>query len=126
MTHKKILVICPYPEDVAPSQRLKFEQYYPAFKEAGYEVHISSFISSSFWKDIYKKGFFFQKTIYTIQGYIRRLANLFVLHRYDIIYLHLWATPFGPPIFEWLIRKLSKAIVYDIDDLVYLSNVDSK
>jgi glycosyltransferase involved in cell wall biosynthesis len=126
MTQKKILVICPYPEDVAPSQRLKFEQYYSAFKEAGYEVHISPFISSSFWKVIYKKGFFFQKTIYTIQGYLKRIANLFVLHRYDIIYLHLWATPFGPPIFEWLIRKLSKAIVYDIDDLVYLRNVQSK
>ncbi|MGZ8549931.1 MAG: glycosyltransferase family 4 protein, partial [Chitinophagaceae bacterium] len=50
----------------------------------------------------------------------------FRLHRYDIIYLHLWATPFGPPIFEWMIRKLSRRIVYDIDDLVYLKNVDSK
>ena len=51
---------------------------------------------------------------------------MFQLHKYDIVYLHLWATPFGPPFFEWLIRKLSEHIVYDIDDLVYLKDVKSK
>jgi glycosyltransferase involved in cell wall biosynthesis len=125
MAQKKILVICPYPEDVAPSQRLKFEQYYPHFKAAGYSITISPFISRGFFSVIYKKGYFFQKAFYTIAGYFKRLGNLFQLHRYDIVYLHLWATPFGPPFFEWMIRKLSRRIVYDIDDLVYLKNVKS-
>src|SRR5689334_14533541 len=117
---KKILVICPYPENVAPSQRLKFEQYYPHFREAGYKVDASPFISKGFFSIIYKKGYFFQKAYYTLQGYLRRTRDLFRLHRYDVIYLHLWATPFGPAFFEWMIRKLSRRLVYDIDDLVYL------
>ncbi len=126
MADKKILVICPYPEDVAPSQRLKFEQYYPHFRAAGYQVDVSPFISKGFFSVIYKKGFLFQKIGYTIAGYLGRIGDLFRLHRYDVVYLHLWATPFGPPVFEWLIRKLARRVVYDIDDLVYLKNVDSK
>jgi glycosyltransferase involved in cell wall biosynthesis len=126
MAQKKILVICPYPENVAPSQRLKFEQYYPHFKAAGYKVDVSPFISKGFFSVIYKKGFFLKKVFYTVAGYFRRIGNLFQLHKYDIVYLHLWATPFGPPFFEFLIRKLSRRIVYDIDDLVYLKNVESK
>jgi L-malate glycosyltransferase len=122
---KKVLVICPYPENVAPSQRLKFEQYYPAFREAGYEIKVSSFISYSFWGIIYKKGKIYQKAWYSFLGYLTRLRDLFRLRQYDIVYIHLWVTPFGPPIFEWIYRKLSGKIIYDIDDLVYLNNTKS-
>lgn len=126
MKAKKILFICPYPENLAPSQRLKFEQYYHYFREAEYVVDVSPFISKGFFNVIYKKGFFLQKIGFTLIGYVRRIKNLFQLHKYDIVYVHLWATPFGPPFFEWIIRKLSKRIVYDIDDLVYLKDVKSK
>jgi glycosyltransferase involved in cell wall biosynthesis len=126
MKEKKILVICPYPFNVAPSQRLKFEQYYPHFRNAGYQIRISPFISESFWKIIYKKGYFFQKLFYTTTGYLRRIRDLFLIGKYDIVYIHLWATPFGFPLFERLFRMLGKKIIYDIDDLVYLGNVKSK
>lgn len=123
---KKILFVNPYPENVAPSQRLKFEQYYPYFKEAGYEVHTSSFISKAFWKIIYQPGNFFNKALHTGYGYLRRIGDLLTLRSYDIVYIHLWVTPFGPPVFEWLFKIFAKKIVYDIDDLVYLGNVQSK
>jgi glycosyltransferase involved in cell wall biosynthesis len=122
----KVLFVCPYPENVAPSQRLKFEQYYNHFREAGFDLDHKSFISASFWKIIYKKGYLFQKAFYTIAGYFRRLITLFTLSRYDIVYVHLWVTPFGPPFFEWLYRTFSKRLIYDIDDLIYLGNVKSK
>lgn len=117
---KKMLVICPYPEDVAPSQRLKFEQYYNYFRQQGWLVETAPFISKTFWKVIYKKGHFFSKAFHTILSYLRRVNTLFTLGHYDLVYIHLWVTPFGPPFFEWLYRKAAKRIVYDIDDLVYL------
>lgn len=126
MKKKRILFVCPYPENVAPSQRLKFEQYYSHFREAGYEVVTSSYISPAFWKIIYKKGNFAAKAWYCLTGYLKRIADLFRLGRFDIVYVHLWVTPFGPPVFEWLFRKASRKLVYDIDDLVYLKNVESK
>lgn len=123
---KKILVLCPYPEDVAPSQRLKFEQYYPYFREAGYAVTVSPYISPAFWKIIYQKGHFFQKAFYAAAGYLRRIGDLFRLRRYDVVYVHLWVTPFGPPVFEWLVKCFARKIIYDIDDLVYLKNTSSR
>jgi len=123
---KKILFVCPYPENVAPSQRLKFEQYYDIFRESGYRIDTASFISRKFWKIVYKKGRYFQKAFFTVSGYWRRIIWFFRLPGYDIVYIHLWVTPFGPPFFEWLYRKISKKVVYDIDDLIYLKNVKSK
>ncbi len=35
---KKILFMVPYPFDKAPSQRLKFEQYYSYFEENGFVI----------------------------------------------------------------------------------------
>jgi glycosyltransferase involved in cell wall biosynthesis len=117
----KVLFLSPYPYGRAASQRLKYEQYFSYFEEHGFELETSSFIDEKFWKVVYKKGFLLEKIFGTMRGYMRRVRDLFRLHQYDIIYIHLWATPFGPPFFEWMIRKLSKKIVYDIDDMIYKS-----
>jgi glycosyltransferase involved in cell wall biosynthesis len=122
MRKKTILFLTPYPYNVAPSQRLKFEQYYDYFKTAGYEIKLESFMSLAFWGFVYKKQYFIKKTIATISSYIRRFFILFTLSKYDVVYIHLWVTPFGPPIFEWLVCKLSQKVIFDIDDLIYLKN----
>lgn len=119
---KKILVLCPYPINCAPSQRLKFEQYYDYFEENGFEVNISSFVTPKFWKILYTNGFFIRKSFYTLLGYLIRLKDLFRLHSYDVVYIHLWVTPLGPPIFEWMVKLLAKKIIFDIDDMVFLGH----
>lgn len=117
---KSILFLAPYPINKAPSQRLKYEQYYPYFRSAGFRLNTDSFVSEAFWGIIYKPGNLFLKVMHTVLGYIKRIRTLFKLRQYDIVYIHLWVTPLGPPIFEWLVCKLSKRVIYDIDDLVYL------
>ncbi len=121
-SNKRILFLAPYPVDLAPSQRLKYEQYYDHFKGAGFKIHTSSFVSNSFWRIIYKPKGVVKKIYFTLLGYIRRTIDLFSIHQYDIVYVHLWVTPLGPPIFEWLVSKLSKKLIYDIDDLIYLGD----
>lgn len=119
---KKILFLSPYPYGKAASQRLKFEQYFPYFEANGYELETSSFIDDDFWNVVYKKGSFAQKAFHTLKGYARRFKDLFRLHKYDAVYVHLWVTPLGPPVFEWLVSKLSKKLVYDIDDMIHTRN----
>lgn len=126
MRKKRVLILCPYPYDKAPSQRLKFEQYYEHFREAGYELTISPFVSDAFWKVIYRKGHYLQKIGYTLSGYARRVMDLFRIRRYDIVYVHLWVTPLGAPIFERMVSGLAKKMIFDIDDLVYLKDIKSK
>jgi len=83
----KVLFIVPYPEHQAPSQRLKFEQYYAHFREAGIEVVHDPFMSDAFWKIVYKNGQVWKKTLYVIQAYFRRLRSLLSLRKYDLVYL---------------------------------------
>jgi len=119
---KKILFLSPYPVDKAPSQRLKYEQYFSIFENSGYEITTKSFVSEKLWKILYLQGFIIQKLFFTKLGYIKRFFTLFSIRKYDIIYVHLWVTPIGPPIFEWLTIKLAKKVVYDIDDMVFLGH----
>lgn len=119
---KRILVICPYPENCAPSQRLKYEQYFAVFRESGYEVVVSPFVNRRFWAIIYKKGFWLAKIWFTLTGYFNRFLDIIRIRRFDIVYVHLWVTPIGFPFFEWLTCKLARNVVYDIDDMVYLGH----
>ena len=121
-TKKKFLLLSPYPIGKAPSQRLKYEQYIDIFRANGYLVTSKSFVSNSFWEIIYKEGFFTKKVSFILLGYFKRFLILFQLHKFDIVYIHLWVTPIGISFFERLVRLFSNKIVYDIDDMVFLGH----
>jgi glycosyltransferase involved in cell wall biosynthesis len=122
MNKKKILFLNPYPFDKAPSQRLKFEQYYKELSDNNWEVSHNAFINNSFWSFIYQQGNTVKKVIYTILAYVKRFFVLFTLRKYDVVYVHLWVSPYGPALFERLARIFSKRLIYDIDDLVFLGH----
>jgi glycosyltransferase involved in cell wall biosynthesis len=117
---KKILVICPFPQGVAAGQRLKYEQYFDDWREDGYKVVVSSFMSLSMWRIVYIHGNYFQKILGTIRGYIIRLSNIFFLKNYDIVYIFMWVTPLGSSLFERIFRLLSKKIIFDLEDNVIM------
>ena len=119
---KKILVVCPNPEGVAPGQRLKYEQYFEHWQNNGFDITVKPFISESFQKIVYKKNYLASKFYYTILGYVERIKTLAQLRQYDLVYIFLWVTPFGFPVFEMLYCAIAKRIIYDIDDLVYITN----
>jgi len=119
----KILFLAPYPIGCAPSQRLKYEQYYPHFEENGFQVTTSSFIGMRFWRIIYLNGYVLQKIAYTLVGYFRRIRDLLRIRKYDIVYVHLWVTPLGPPFFEMLVSLFAKRVIYDIDDMIFLGHI---
>ena len=116
---KKIVIICPHPKGVAPGQRLKYEQYFESWRKNGYEVDIKPFMSYRFWNIVYKRGYFLEKIFWTCLSYLKRIKLIFSLKKYDLSYIFLWVTPFGSTLFERLYCKISKNVIYDIDDLVY-------
>jgi len=80
------------------------------------------------WKVVYLKGRYLSKIIGTISGYFYRLCDLFRISKYDIVYVHMWVTPFGSTLFERIVRALSKQLIYDIEDntiTTVSSNVNS-
>ena len=122
---KRILVVCPHPENVAPGQRLKYEQYFGHWRAHGYEVVVSPFMSRRFQRIVYQPGRLLEKVFWTLWGYLRRIRDLLRAPFYDGAYIFLWVTPFGPPVFEWLYHLALRRFVYDIDDMVFLGHASS-
>ena len=89
---KKILVICPYPENTAPGQRLKYEQYFDFLRDNGYFIKISPFFSESTYNKLNKKGYVLQKLSNVILGYIKRIITIFKLPFYDGVYIFLYVS----------------------------------
>tara|TARA_B100001989_G_C24551581_1_gene475403 strand:+ start:2710 stop:3819 length:1110 start_codon:yes stop_codon:yes gene_type:complete len=113
---KNILVVCPYPEDTQAGQRLKYEQYFQRFRDEGFSIDVDSFIDNRTWSVLYKEGYFFKKVLGLISGYFKRIKTIFKLHQYEIVYVFMWVTPIGPPVFEKIYRTFAKKIIFDIED----------
>jgi len=118
---KNILIICPYPENEVPGQRLKYEQYFEYFRRNGYKITVSPFFERYFYKVLYKQGNYPLKIVGTIWGYIKRIVQIIQLPFYDGVYIFLYVSPFGGPFFERLYRFFSVKVIYDIDDLVFIA-----
>lgn len=119
---KKILIICPFPQGVAAGQRLKYEQYFDHWRDNGYEIVVSSFMDESMWDIVYTRGNYLPKILGTIRGYLRRFLDVFRIGSFDVVYIFMWVTPVGTSFFERLFRRLSKRIIYDIEDNVLMES----
>jgi glycosyltransferase involved in cell wall biosynthesis len=121
---KKVLILCPSPKGTAATQRLKYEQYLGLLEQEGYSFTISNFQSQRFWKIIFKPGRIPEKIFWGCMGYLRRVYDLLRAPFYDIIFVNLWATPLGPPIYEHLLFWMNRNVVFDIDDMVFFKRFD--
>lgn len=119
---KKILVICPYPQGQSPSQRLKYEQYFSDWEKNGFDITVSPFFSDKMYSILYKKGNSFKKIFWVLKAYGKRVAEIFRVKNYDLVYIHLWVTPFGLPLMERLFLKSNPKVVYDIDDAIFMKS----
>lgn len=117
---RHILILCPYPRDTAPSQRLKYEQYIPYLESRGYCLSIHPFFSLPTYSILYKHGHTILKIYGVLQAIVRRFLLLPRIARADGVYIHLHVCPIGPPLLEWLTCRLARAVVFDIDDMVHL------
>ncbi len=117
---KKILVICPHPENIAPGQRLKYEQYFESWRNEGFEVTVSPFFSNRMQSILYNRSNKLEKVYWVLHAYLKRLLLAFTLKQYDLLYVFLWVTPFGYPMMERLYVAINPNMVYDIDDAIFM------
>lgn len=118
----RILFIVPYSSDGA-SNRFRVEQYLPFLKAEGIEYDVRPFVTQRFFKILYLKGKNIRKILYFIQALWDRVLVIYRSRKYDLILIHREACPIGPPIFEWMIYKFKKPIIFDFDDAIFLQNL---
>lgn len=121
-SRKRILIICPHPQNVAPGQRLKYEQYFSHWRENGYDIDVKPFFSNRMQSILYSKGRIPEKIFWVAWGYARRFFTAFTLKRYHLVYVFLWVTPFGYPLYEQIYAALNPHLVYDIDDAIFIKS----
>ncbi|MGI9543577.1 MAG: glycosyltransferase family 4 protein [Cyclobacteriaceae bacterium] len=122
-----ILFIIPYPLGKAPSQRFRFEQYFRILDSQGIKYEAVPFLDNATWGILYESGNLLRKALAVSSGFIRRLKSLFILGKYEFIFIHREAGPIGPPVFEYLYAKVfRKKIIYDFDDAIWLPNTSDE
>ena len=126
MHNQKILIICPYPEGIAGGQRLKYEQYFESWNQAGFEITVSPFFNHAAWHILWEEGHFIKKILYTILGYLKRLCDLVRLRKFDKIYVYMWVTPLVDSVLERLFLLIAPNLIYDFDDSVFLDETNIK
>jgi L-malate glycosyltransferase len=117
---KRMLVLCPFPEGIAPAQRLKYEQYFDHWRENGYEITVCPFMRIDLFRIAWKNGFIFGKIYGTLRSSLRRLADIARTPNYALVYVVMWVTPLGSTWPERLVRRFAKRLIYDIDDNIHV------
>ena len=117
----KILFVVPYPRGTAPSQRFRFEHYLEYLATHDIDYRIESFLDMKTWNILYKQGYKWRKVKGVLKGFIKRFGMLFLVRKYDFVFIHREAGPLGPAWFEWMITHLlHKKIIYDFDDAIWI------
>ena len=88
-----MLFIATYPEDTAPGQRYRFEQYFPAIRRTGGEVKLSPFYTGGAYQVMHGPGRLPFKIGMTLWGLARRLWDLVRAPSYDAVFIYREASP---------------------------------
>lgn len=120
--HLHFLLI--YPLNTAPSQRFRFEQYFPLLDQCGIKYNTNCFYDYQSHAMLYQKKNRPLLLLRLIFCFFRRCIHIFLLSSYDCILIQRGAAPFGPPVFEWVIKYVyRKPIIYDFDDAIWLGPI---
>ena len=118
----KVLALSPIPEEGAGC-RFRVSQYIPFLRDAGFDVTVSPFYSRDYFSFVYRPGNYLRKASGFAALTRRRVAELFSMRDYDLVWLYREAIPVGSPFIERSIARLGIPIVYDFDDAIFLPAV---
>jgi glycosyltransferase involved in cell wall biosynthesis len=72
------------------------------------------------WSVAFDRGHYLRKIFGVLKGHLLRIRDLLRVRKFDLVYVHMWVTPFGTTIFERLVRALTRGLVYDIEDNIMI------
>lgn len=121
--NRKILFLCPYPENSAPGQRFRFEQYLHVLSQYNITYKLKPLLSQRIYDDLYSESGLINRILYLLNSWFIRPFHLVEAMSYDYVFIFRELAPLGPPIFEWILVKVfRKKIIYDFDDAIWLED----
>jgi glycosyltransferase involved in cell wall biosynthesis len=116
----KILFIAAHRPNRSPSQRYRFEQYFPFLEANGYSCELSFLLDEEADALFYKPGKLFKKFMITLQSLKKRMDDIKRADQYDIIFVQREAFMTGSAYFEKRFSRSGAKLVFDFDDSIWL------
>jgi len=110
----------PYPVGRVPGQRYRIEQWAPSLEEEGIKVDFFPFADTKLADLLYEPGRIIAKSAHMAGAFVRRLGHLSFIRDYDAVLIHRAACLAGPAVFERLVAKFRRPIIYDFDDSIFV------
>ena len=91
--------------------------------QRGFRFTYVPFESPRLHEVIHEPGHYVEKALGVCRGLAGRLRGLAAVKRFDLVFVYREAAPIGPPIIEWMTRRLGVPIIFDFDDAIFLGAV---
>src|SRR5207244_5527127 len=108
----RILTIVPSIYDTSPGQRFRIEQWEPLLRERGVEITYEPFESEDLHQLLYQPGNLGRKLAHVSRRFARRFSVINSARNFDAVYVFREAALLGPPIFEWLVKRMRVPMVF--------------
>src|SRR5262249_42936866 len=110
-----VLALTPNMYGHSPGQRSSIELWERVLGPAGIRLHWAPFETRRLREVLYRRGHHLVKAREMLLGYLSRMRLLRELDRYDAILVYREATLLGPALFERIIARRGKPIIYQLD-----------
>jgi len=108
--------------NLAPSTRYRIAQIVPHLERLGFEVEVQHFAPGALYHTYISPGRLMRKlAIFPILA-VRLFLRLVRAGSYDLVVVHKDLFPYGPLLFEHLLFRINPAVVYELDDAVFLKS----
>jgi glycosyltransferase involved in cell wall biosynthesis len=118
----RLLVLAPFPLQIVPGQRFRFEQYLDTWADAGIDVEVHSLLTRDELSRLYRPEHHASKVAMMGRGFLRRLRDLTASRRFDAAWVYRDAFPLGYPVFERALAAIGPPYVHDFDDAIWMPN----
>lgn len=119
----RLVCFVPHREDRSPSQRYRLEQFFPYFREKGWEVVYANLLTEADDRIFYAPGHIPGKLGILLGAIRRRMRQIAALRPDDIVIVHREAFMTRGTFFEQAIRRKVRHLVFDFDDAIWHMDV---
>jgi glycosyltransferase involved in cell wall biosynthesis len=117
----KVLALASYPKEAACT-RYRVEQFVEPLAERGITVTVRPFIDSDLFARLYQQRSWLRTALGLTKSGLLRLRDVVAAANADVVLVQREAMLIGPPIIEWLTKRvLRRPMVLDLDDATYVS-----
>ena len=112
-----------------PASRYRHFNMIPYLRRAGFEVDIHPLFEDVYYNSIavenHRLKRVWRKSIYSVERFIKRCAEIPFLDSYDLIVVENQLFPYEQGLLEWLATRVNPRIVVEFDDAIFLTLLHS-